>query len=619
MSGPIIGIDLGTTNSCVAIMEGQDPRVIVNAEGHRTTPSVVAFTEDSQVIVGEVAKRQAVSNSKNTVYGTKRLIGRRFNDSAVQQEAKTLPFELVQSKHGDCWVRARGKDYSPSQIGGFILSKMRETAEAYLGMVVKNAVVTIPAYFNDSQRQATKDAGLIAGLEVARIINEPTAAALAYGLNKTSLDKTIAVYDLGGGTFDISILDINDGVFEVRSTNGDTRLGGEDFDNAIIKYLIEVINKQLKTDVRQDLKALQRIKEAAEKAKIELSFAPETEINLPYLIGANSFTSKFTRTKLEELVGELIDRTISPCKKALADAGIGVTGLQEVLLVGGMTRMPKVQSVVKDFFRRDPSRGVNPDEAVAVGAAIQGGVLSGGVKNIVLLDLTPYSLGVKTLNNVFSPIIERNSSIPTRKSQVYTTSEDNQTYVHVSVFQGERSICDDNLHLGDFQLGPIPARPRGASRIEVSFELDSNGLLLVTAIDAESGVKAKATLKSNPRGHTKEELEKLAKEAEEQRAADLVKKAIIISRSACESTLYDTRKFLERSGDVLPQDERDKFKVRVDEFANQVVASPEKDEKFYTSKNNDLLVEFARVRELFDKCQQSQQSSESSEQPKTSE
>ncbi|KII63161.1 Stress-70 protein, mitochondrial [Thelohanellus kitauei] len=597
-AGIHMGIDLGTTNSCVAIMEGFEPRIIVNAEGHRTTPSVVAFLEDGSKLVGEAAKRQAISNSKNTIYGTKRLIGRRYRDKEVQEEMKHLPFELCEHTNGDCWVKVKGTPYSPSTIGSFVLAKMKETVDNYVGLKIKNAVITVPAYFNDSQRQATKDAGSIAGLNVVRIINEPTAAALAYGLNRKDRRGTIAVYDLGGGTFDISILEINEGVFEVKSTNGDTKLGGEDFDNVIIKYLIETINLKLKTDVKQDLKALQRIKEAAEKAKIELSFVHETEINLPYLIGANSYSEKFSRSKLESLVSNLIERTLPPCTNAMKDAGVSLSDLSDVILVGGMTRMPKVQQAVKDFFKREPSKGVNPDEAVAMGAAIQGGVLVGHVTDIVLVDITPYSLGVKTLNDIFAPIVIKNTAIPTRKSEVFTTSEDNQTYVDIGVFQGERSMCHLNLHLGDFRLGPIPARPRGASKIEVIFEVDSNGIVNVTALDTETQIKANATIKSNPRGLSKEELEKLAKEAEKERANDAKLKAAATAKIACESQLHDLTNFLDKNREHINAADVEKCNTSITTFNTDINVSPNRDEQYYRNLSGRISEEISRIRSL---------------------
>jgi molecular chaperone DnaK len=549
----VIGIDLGTTNSCVAVMEGGKPKVIENSEGARTTPSIVAFTKDGERLIGQPAKRQAVTNPTNTIFAVKRLIGRRFDDPITKKDAGLVPYDIVKGANGDAWVKAGGEDYSPSQVSAFTLQKMKETAESYLGETVTQAVITVPAYFNDAQRQATKDAGRIAGLEVLRIINEPTAAALAYGLEKND-GKTIAVYDLGGGTFDISVLEIGDGVFEVKSTNGDTFLGGEDFDNKIVEYLAEGFKKDEGIDLSKDKLALQRLKEAAEKAKIELSSAQSTEVNLPFITadqnGPKHLVKTITRSDLEKLVEDLVRRTMEPVKKALADAGLKADAIDEVVLVGGMTRMPRVRQAVKDFFGKEPHTGVNPDEVVAIGAAVQAGVLQGDVKDVLLLDVTPLSLGIETLGGVFTRMIDRNTTIPTKKSQTYSTAEDNQNAVTIRVFQGEREMAADNKMLGNFDLIGIPAAPRGVPQIEVTFDIDANGIVNVSAKDRGTGKEQQIKIQASG-GLNDADIDQMVKDAEKFAEEDKKRREAAEAKNNAEGLIHSTERQLEEHGDKI--------------------------------------------------------------------
>lgn len=601
----IIGIDLGTTNSCVAVMEGKEPKVIANAEGTRITPSMVAFTGSGEILIGDPAKRQSVTNPKNTLHAIKRLIGRNFNDPMVQKDQELVPYKIVKGDNGDAWVEVEGKKYSPSQISAYIVQKMKETAENYLGEKVTQAVITVPAYFNDAQRQATKDAGRIAGLEVLRIINEPTAAALAYGFDKSG-NKTIAVYDLGGGTFDVSILEIGGGVFEVKSTNGDTFLGGEDFDKRVLDYLIDEFKKESGIDLRSDPLALQRLREAAEKAKKELSSTQQTDINLPYITadssGPKHLNIKLTRAKLESLVFDLIERTMEPCHKALKDAGLKPSNIDEVILVGGMTRMPKVIEKVKEFFGREPHKGVNPDEVVALGAAIQGGVLSKDVTDILLLDVTPLSLGIETLGGVFTRLIDRNTTVPTKKSQVFSTAEDNQHAVTIRVFQGEREMAADNKLLGQFNLEGIPPSPRGMPQIEVTFDIDASGIVHVSARDKASNKEQKVTIQASG-GLTEAEIERMIKEAEKNATEDKKRKELIEAKNKADSLIYSTEKTLKDYESKIPSAD----KQEVEKAISQLKVALELDNiEQINTQTNHLVTASMKIGEAMNKSQPEQ-------------
>ncbi|MEW7007263.1 molecular chaperone DnaK [Lentilitoribacter sp. EG35] len=604
----VIGIDLGTTNSCVAVMDGGEAKVIENAEGARTTPSMVAFSDDGERLVGQPAKRQAVTNPTDTLFAVKRLIGRRFTDKMVKKDKDLVPYEIVKGENGDAWVKASGKDYSPSQVSAMILQKMKETAEAYLGETVQQAVITVPAYFNDAQRQATKDAGKIAGLEVLRIINEPTAAALAYGLDKKE-GKTIAVYDLGGGTFDVSILEIGDGVFEVKSTNGDTFLGGEDFDMRLVEYLATEFKKDQGVDLKSDKLALQRLKEAAEKAKIELSSTTQTEINLPFITadasGPKHLTMKLTRAKLENLVDDFVQRTVGPCKAALKDAGISAGEIDEVVLVGGMTRMPKIQEVVKEFFGKEPHKGVNPDEVVAMGAAIQGGVLQGDVKDVLLLDVTPLSLGIETLGGVFTRLIDRNTTIPTKKSQVFSTAEDNQNAVTIRVAQGEREMAADNKNLGQFDLVGIPPAPRGVPQIEVTFDIDANGIVNVSAKDKGTGKEHQIRIQASG-GLSDDDIDDMIKEAENNAEADKKRRETVEAKNNAESLIDSSKKSLEEYGDKVSEDDRDAISAAI-EGLEEAVAAEEPDGDVISEKTQVLMEASMKLGQAMYEAQQAEE------------
>ena len=607
----VIGIDLGTTNSCVAIMEGTQAKVLENAEGARTTPSVVAFTDGDEKLIGQPAKRQAVTNPENTIFAVKRLIGRNFEDPTVKKDIESAPFKIIKAENADAWIEAKGKKYSPSQISAFVLQKMKETAEKYLGQEVSKAVITVPAYFNDAQRQATKDAGKIAGLEVLRIINEPTAAALAYGLDK-KVNKKIAVYDLGGGTFDVSILELGDGVFEVKSTNGDTFLGGEDFDNAIVDYLLNEFKKENGIDLKSDKLALQRLKEAAEKAKIELSSAAQTEINLPFVTadktGPKHINIKMTRAKLEALVEDLIGRTIPPCKTALKDAGLSAAEINEVILVGGMTRMPKVIEEVKNFFGKEPNKSVNPDEVVAMGAAIQAGVLQGDVKDVLLLDVTPLSLGIETLGSVSTKLIDKNTTIPTKKSQVFSTAEDNQPAVSIRVLQGEREMATDNKLLGNFELVGIAPAPRGVPQIEVAFDIDANGIVNVSAKDKGTGKEQKIQIQASG-GLSEEEINKMVKEAEANKEADKKKRDSVDARNQADTLLHSTEKNLKEHGSKVSDADKKEIETASANLRNALKGTDVEEIK----KNiQELVQKSMKLGEAIYKSQQSTKPNETS-------